>query len=297
MLRTLQDRLWLTDRHDDPAPAVSTMSATDVLARRDELEALMRTAPPDHRTLIEGLASGSVKPADVHEQLVTAGRARDERRGWIVANWPHVVELEQVNALIAAQPPLAHWPLTHPLAVQSMLDAMSGAAPPLERREARSLAEIDREAIANDPVRRLESEIHELDQVAARTTSTAERDAVTAAQRAAHHDLAAARRAQQIDDVFARYGADPHTDARERRALTVAHDVLTEPPSWVIDHVRRLHDNGQLSTTRLAELTTRAVSAAIELDQNGRLPNDWESRPMQAAVRLVPAVEVAMPEL
>ncbi len=297
MLRTLQARLWLTDRHDDPAPAVSTMSATDLLARRDELEALMHTAPPDHRRLIEGLTSGSVNTADVHEQLVTAGRAQDDRRGWIVANWPHVVELEQVNALIAAQPPLAHWPLTQPVAVQTMLDAMSGAAPPLAQREDRSLAEIDREAIANDPVRRIESQIDELDQLAARTTSTAERDAVTAAQRAARHDLAAARRAQQIDDVFARYGADPHTDARERRALTIAHDVLTEPPSWVIDHVRRLHDNGQLSTTRLAELTTRVVTAAIELDQHGRLPNDWESRPMQAPVRVVPAVEVAVPEL
>ena len=36
--------------------------------------------------------------------------AQDQRREWIVANWPHLIELEQVTALIAQQQPLAHWP-------------------------------------------------------------------------------------------------------------------------------------------------------------------------------------------
>ncbi len=97
--------------------------------------------------------------------------------------------------------------------------------------------------------------------------------------------------------MFARYGADPHTDARQRRALTVAHDVLNEPSLWVVDHVRQLHDSGHLGTTRLDDLTTRVVHAALHVDQHGYLPNDWQVGPRRPLMRDVPEVEIVLPEL
>ena len=100
-----------------------------------------------------------------------------------------------------------------------------------------------------------------------------------------------------IDDVFARYGADPHADTRQRRVLTVAHDVLNEPPSWALDHVRHLHDSGHLGTTRLDDLTTRLVHAALHRDQHGHLPNDWQITPIPPPVRDLPEVEGVLPEL
>ena len=85
----------------------------------------MSSAPADHRELIEHLTTGNVGSAEVHEHLVAAVNAQQERRDWIVANWPYVVELEQLNALIAAQPALAHWPTAVPPPVQAVLDALA----------------------------------------------------------------------------------------------------------------------------------------------------------------------------
>ena len=151
MLRTLRDRVWLTDRWHEPQPIHPAMPATAMHERRAELQALMNTAPADHRELIERLTAGNVGSAEVHEHLAAATTAQQERRDWIVANWPHVVELEQVNALIDAQPALAHWPIATPPAVQAVLDAMANAASPPPVREDRTLAALDQEAAAERP--------------------------------------------------------------------------------------------------------------------------------------------------
>ncbi len=221
MLRTLRARVWLTDRQHEPQPIRPTMSPAAMHERRAELQALMNTAPADHRELIERLTAGNVGSAEVHEHLVAATTAQQERRDWIVANWPHVVELEQVNALINAQPALAHWPIATPPAVQAVLDAMASSAPPPPLREQRSLAALDEEAAANDPVRQAEAKVRDLDELANRAGTDAERVAVDKALEAARLELRQARREQRIDDVFARYGGTPHDDAVERRRLTV----------------------------------------------------------------------------
>ena len=226
------------------------MPATTVHERRSELQLLMSTAPADHRKLVERLTVGDVGSAVVHEHLVAAVNAQDERRDWIVANWPHVVELEQLNALIAAQPALAHWPAATPPAVQAVLDAMASAASPPPSREHRTLAALDHEATVNDPVRQAQARVHDLDQLAARASTSAEQAALHEALRAARLELRQARREQRVDDVFARYGIGAHDDACERRRLTVGHDVLTDPPDWVVEHLRRLHDDGRLGATR-----------------------------------------------
>src|SRR5690606_10425897 len=155
-LRTLRDRIWLTDRRHEPPATGTCLSATEMHDRRAELQALMRTAPADHRELIERLTAGTVGSAEVHEHLLAATTAQQARRDWIVANWPSVVELEQLNPRVAIHPALAHWPTAPPPPVQAVLDAVASCATPPPVREQRTLAALDHEAAANDPVRQAE---------------------------------------------------------------------------------------------------------------------------------------------
>jgi hypothetical protein len=46
MLRTLEDRCWLTDRHHQPDTPPIVRSPAELVERRAELEQLMLTAPP-----------------------------------------------------------------------------------------------------------------------------------------------------------------------------------------------------------------------------------------------------------
>ena len=279
MLRTLEDRCWLMDRHHEPPATIPVRSAADLVERRTELDTLMHTAPPDQRAFIDRLTRGHADAAEVHEQLLSAARTQDARRDWIIANWPHVVELEQITALIAAHPPLAHWPSAHPPAVRAVIDTLALLAPTPPRREERSLAELDRDAVANDPVRRLEQRLRHLGHLGVRAATDVEREAIDAEIETARGELRAARREARVDELFARYGADHTTAARERRALTIAHDTLTAPPTWVVEHLCRLHDAGRLGATRVDDIVTRVVHAAAHLDQHGHLPPGWPDLP------------------
>lgn len=97
MLRTLEDRCWLTDRHHQPDTSPTVRSAAELVERRAELQQLMRTAPPDQRAFIERLTHADLGPGELHDQLLAATHVQDARRDWITANWPHVVELEQIS--------------------------------------------------------------------------------------------------------------------------------------------------------------------------------------------------------
>lgn len=297
MLRTLRDRIWLIDRRHEPQATRTCLSATEMHDRRAELQALMSTAPADHRELIEHLTAGKVGSAEVHEHLVAATTAQQDRRDWIVANWPYVVELEQVNALINAQPAFAHWPPATPPPVQAVLDAVASCASPPRAREQRTLATLDQQAAANDPVRQAEAKIRDLDQLVPCASTSAERAAVEEALRAARLELRQARREQHIDDVFARYGGSAQNDAIERRRLTVGYDVLTDPPDWVVEQLRRLHDDGRLGTTRVSDLATRIVAAAVHLDRHGCLPDGWAEFGLRPGTRPVPVMEIEVPGL
>lgn len=295
MLQTLRDRIWLTDRQHEPQPTRTCPSATEMHDRRAELQALMRTAPADHRELIEHLTAGDVDSAHVYEHLAIAVSGQKERRDWIVANWPYVVEHEQLNARIATQPALAHWPTATPPQVLAVLDAMASGATPPPAREQRTLAALEQESAANDPVRHAEATIRDLDELATRASTSAERAAVDEAVRAARLQLRQARRERLVDDVFARYGGSAHDAAVERRMHTIGYDVLTDPPDWVVEHLRRLDDTSQLSTTRVSDLATRIVEAAAHLDRHGYLPDGWTNVGLRPATRPVPVIEIEVP--
>jgi hypothetical protein len=155
MVRILEDRLWLAEHRTPEVHPVTLRTPAELIARRHELEQLLATAPSDQRAFVDRLVGSQLDPNEIHEYVAAAMAVQDARRDWILANWPHLVELEHVNRLIADQEPLAHWPTAQPSEVQHVLDALRALAPEIETREDRTLTEIDRAEADADPAHRL----------------------------------------------------------------------------------------------------------------------------------------------
>ena len=62
--------------------------------------------------------------------------------------------------------------------------------------------------------------------------------------------------------------------------------MLTTQPAWIIDHIRYLHDNHQLTSTDPVELATRIITTAAHHDLHGQLPAAWPAPPL--SVELAP---------
>ena len=273
MLRLLEDRLWLVDH---PSPAVEPMATctpTELVDRQHELQQLLATAPADQRQFIDRIVHSHLDTVEMHDYLSTAMAVQDERREWIIANWPHIVELEQVTQLITAQEPLAHWPTAQPDAVREVLDQLRLLAPELDQREDRSLAELDQQTRNCDPVRRLEARRDHLQRLAGQTVSPDEREALRHEFASLSTELRQARRDQAVEHAFDRYLPNALDEARATRITTLAVDTLTSQPTWVIDQVRYLHDNHQLAGTDTIELATQIIQAAAHRDLHGSLPD------------------------
>ncbi len=275
MLRLLEDRIWLRDHSTPEVVPLPIATPRELIDRRAELEQLLATAPADQQEFIDRIAQSELDPTEMHEYLSAAMAVQDERRDWILTNWPHLVELEQVTTLIAEQEPLAHWPITQPDAVRDVLEQLRELAPNLDTREERTLAELDRIEIESDPVRKLEARRTHLRQLADQASIPAEREAIHSELATLSHDLRAARRSRTINEAFDRYGPTKSDDARATRIATLAHDTLTGQPSWVIDEIRGLHDKGQLNTHDVAALAARLTQAAAHQDRHGQLPDAW----------------------
>ena len=194
--------------------------------------------------------------------------AQDQRRDWIIANWPHLVELEQVTALIAQQEPLAHWPANQSPNVRRMLEQLQALAVQPDEREERTLAEIDRLEIDSDPVRRLESRRDHLLQQTQLTVTDDERLAVTTELDHVGDQLRTARRQARSDAAFARYGASTWDQARAARRATVRHDVLSDLPSGSSTSAppRRARSAGATDPVRLAD---EIVRGALDKEHRG----------------------------
>jgi hypothetical protein len=275
MLRLLEDRCWLAD-HVTPEPIqVTARTPVELVERRDELERLLASAPDDQRRLIHHLVHSQADPAELHEQLAATLAAQGDRRDRIVAHAPYLVELEQINLLIAAQEPLAHWPAAQPEPVRDALEQLRRLAPEPDAREERTLAEIDRLTAENDPVCSLEVRRQDLEALKARATTPAEREILCAELSTVRSELRHARKEQAVDGAFRRHRPDPMTHARADRVATLMHDVLTDQPDWLVDYIRHLHDVGQLDGSSLVDLASWVTSAAAELDRIGHLPADW----------------------
>jgi conjugative relaxase-like TrwC/TraI family protein len=272
MLRLLEDRLWLAYHPTPEVVPLLVATPQELVDRRDELDQLLATAPADQQQFIDRIARSELDPTEVHDYLSAAMAVQGERREWILTNWPHLVELEQVTTLIAEQEPLAHWPVTQPAEVRDVLDELRQLAPNLDTREERSLAELDRLEIESDSVRKLEARRTHLRQLAEQATPI-EQEAIHSELATLSHDLRAARRSRTINEAFDRYGPTPIDDARTTRITTLAHDTLTNQPAWIIDVIRDLHANNQLNTRDIPDLATRITQAAVHHDRHGTVPD------------------------
>ena len=285
-IRLLEDRLWLADHPHPEVTPLTTRTPASLIERRDELEQLLATAPADQRDFVTRLTTSQLDPDELHEYLSAAMAVQGERREWILANWPYLIEFEQITTLITQQAPLAHWPTAQPLEVQQALAILRELAPEVDTPERRSLAEIDAAEHAADPVRRLEVRSKHLQALATHATGP-ERDAVDAELAQLAHELRAARRSQLVEDSFSRYHRTPWDQARENRIKTLTNDTLTRQPEWVIDEVRHLHTTGQLAALTPEALATHITAKAVALD--GGQPTAAAPAPEPPTVDLAPA--------
>jgi hypothetical protein len=293
MVRILEDRLWLADHRTAEVHPVTLRAPSELIGRRRELEQPLVTAPADQRGFIDRLVGTQLDPTEMHEYLADAMAVQDARRDWILANWPHLVELEQVNRLIADQEPLAHWPTAQPAEVHQVLDALRALAPEIVNREDRTLAEIDRAERDANPVQRLEAQREHLRKLATAATAT-ERSAIEAQLAQVGDELRAARRERQVESAFNRYATSPWDSARDARTTTVAHILLTTQPPWLIDAVRHLRDEGQLNVEDLPSLASNLVHRAAAEDR-GLPPVSLQPVSDVARTRHVSAAEAEMP--
>jgi conjugative relaxase-like TrwC/TraI family protein len=274
MLRLLEDRLWLADHSTPDVIPLHVAAPQELVDRLDELEQLLATAPADQQQFIDRIVRSELDPTEMHEYLSAAMAVQGERREWILTNWPHLVELEQVTTLIADQEPLAHWPVTQPTAIRDVLDQLRQLAPHLDTREERTLAELNRLESETDPVRKLAARRTHLRQIAEQANPI-EQEAIHSEFATLAQDLRAARRSRTINEAFDRYGPTPIDDARATRITTLAHDTLRAQPAWIIDEIRDLHAKGQLNTRDVTDLATRITHAALHQDRYGHLPEQW----------------------
>jgi conjugative relaxase-like TrwC/TraI family protein len=96
-------RLWLesSDRLVAESPVVP--SHGELVTRLDELTEILDTAPADCRHFVAELQSGQLTFGDTSELLQAALAQQDARRTWIVEHWPHLVEHQEIVAMLEDQ--------------------------------------------------------------------------------------------------------------------------------------------------------------------------------------------------
>jgi hypothetical protein len=100
--------------------------------------------------------------------------------------------------------------------------------------------------------------------------TAAERAAIEAELAQVGDQLRAARRERQVESAFNRYTTSPWDVRRAARATTLAHDLLTTQPPWLIEAVRQLREEGQLNNEDVPSLASGLVQRAIAEDRGLR---------------------------
>jgi conjugative relaxase-like TrwC/TraI family protein len=261
----LDTRAWLARRAPEPGPVeLPKLSAAQIHTRLDELHLLLATAPADQTRLIDRLVAGDLEPAELHASLVEGGRTQTARADWILTNWPHVVEHEQLTRLAQHLGPLDHWPAPVPATVTDVLDRLALTVPAPAVREDRTLAEL------HDLLQRLDPGAHlqalttrlvalnrRVDDLAATIAATT--DAHRRALLDHEHQLLTAERADLRAALVAEreqlataqlYRNDPASqlhDAIAHRHTTIVHDTLTARPDWLTHWLTALDTHGTLT--------------------------------------------------
>lgn len=100
-LHVARTRVWLatSDRLEPTYPIAA--SRRELHERRQQLGQLFATAPAHARHTVDELLHGRLDLNDTADVLARADLATDARRRWIIDNWPHVVEFQEINRTLA----------------------------------------------------------------------------------------------------------------------------------------------------------------------------------------------------
>jgi conjugative relaxase-like TrwC/TraI family protein len=90
-------RTWLATTDRIEAADAIAPSYDELLECRSKLDELFAAAPPDWRPTIRQLQVGQLGLDDTAELLQAALEGQQARRQWILVNWPHVVEYQEIN--------------------------------------------------------------------------------------------------------------------------------------------------------------------------------------------------------
>jgi hypothetical protein len=90
-------RTWIATTDRIEAADTIVPSYDELLERRSQLDQLFAAAPADWGPTIRQLQTGQLSLDDTAELLGAALEGQRARRQWILANWPHVVEYQEIN--------------------------------------------------------------------------------------------------------------------------------------------------------------------------------------------------------
>jgi conjugative relaxase-like TrwC/TraI family protein len=103
-IRLVHTKAWLDHRSPPTVMWPRRRSHAELVARRDELDQLLDTAPPDQQPLITRLRRCDPQLLDdTAETLKTAIDTQRVRRHWILEHWPHIVEYAEITNTLTHQ--------------------------------------------------------------------------------------------------------------------------------------------------------------------------------------------------
>lgn len=277
--RTLTDRS-LTIRHylRNHAPtteAIQPLDAADARDRLDELDALLSTAPPDQRLIVDQLLTAAGNNlTDVVEALRTAADRQQTRRDWILEHWPHIVEHHELRTILASHDPLAHWPVAPSPSVVVLL-AQVAELTASDEPELTPLTELDQLARPTGPqveLDRINDEqakvFHELQTASDEVPPDAE-----SAELVAQHRRRLAERAQDLDAERRRLQArltlakwrpsgNPDIERRIQQRLDhLVHEAACAQDDWIVTLARdALQDDVAVDPRELAAAARTEVA-------------------------------------
>ena len=284
LLRIAATATWAATR-TRPARSPITLTPGALYQRRQELAEILAGAPDDQRHVIDRLLAVRADPDAVHQVLTSAHELQHDRRQWILEHWPHLVELNEIDTLIAQQPPLAHWPAASDK-ITATLALLAASAAPITSREDTTLHQLAIDQDATDATLAIRRRIRDLT-MTADNYRTARSDPVRspserehAAVQAGAHTREASRLRNELDHLqgarlvshYTGSGPTAFNLRADRRRATVAHDTVTRPPAWVVEHVRRLDESGQLDHIDIGELADEVTGRAIDIDRTDPAP-------------------------
>jgi hypothetical protein len=260
-----------------------TLTAVEIHARIEELERIFATAPTEQANVLDDIVGGNLNESELHDTLAQAADSPSPRDRWIIANWPHIVEHQQLQRLAAGHDALDHRPSELRPGARRVLQQLSANFEHIEPEEARTMGELETALLALDPAAPLHALTQELADINDRISAIADGSAPTGTNEhnqllRAEHDALAARRSTLRSSIRLerrriaeqRWDDGPANrlhDAIAQRTATLYQQAIDDPPEWAIHLLNDLDDNGSLQQLPNHQVAQLLQAEALERDR------------------------------